>query len=475
ALAGLRGVVAMERWALRLRVFLFFAFLASGALLVAGGAMLLAWSRSDPAVPAAPFLTAFVIFAILNTGVIVAIWLLFDENVAKPINRLSADLRMRAHADVTDKLETETARYLGDLAPAAAALTDKAASNVEDTAAQIARETNRLGAEQKRLAALLTESPIATILTNPAGEIVLYDAQAASILSEIAPPRLKAPMEDYFEPSCLTDAYAMTEASQHFDLRPRSEGSVLKARVKALGEDGHMFFIDPPVANDGAAAARPLVFDFDLMHAASPPDLKDQRLSELCYVVLDLETTGLSVTQDAVVQIGAVRVVNGSQVPGEELSTFVDPCRPIPPASTRIHRVTDTDVKGAPPISVAGRTLHNFSSGAVLVAHNAPFDIGLLKRFAAEAKVEWTHPVLDTVLLSAVAFGTTEEHSLDALCERLSVTIFPEDRHTALGDARVTAAALVRLLPMLEGMGYTTFGALQPELERQARRLYAIA
>ena len=107
----------------------------------------------------------------------------------------------------------------------------------------------------------------------------------------------------------------------------------------------------------------------------------------------------------------------------------------------------------------------------MLVAHNAPFDIGVLRRSQVEMGVEWSHPVVDTVLLSAVVFGTTADHTLDARCERLSIEIEPEVRHTAIGDARATAEVLVKLLPLLEGKGITTFGQLLVETQAHARLL----
>ena len=85
--------------------------------------------------------------------------------------------------------------------------------------------------------------------------------------------------------------------------------------------------------------------------------------------------------------------------------------------------------------------------------------------------VEWTHPVLDTVLLSAVVFGTNEEHTLDALCDRLSIDIAEEARHTALGDAMATAHVLVKLLPLLIGKGIDTFGGLIAETQKHGRLL----
>ncbi len=468
----------MERLGLRIRVFLFFGLLAGGSIVILAGAIALVVSRADPPLSTAPFVTAAIVFALLNTGLLAGVWLLFDENVAKPINRLSANLRTRAHAGVDRDLDAADARYLGDLAPAAIALSEQAATSVEDTAARIAQETERLGAEHSRLAALLTESPIATVLLNPAQEIVLYDAQAAAILSEIAVPRLKAPLADYFEMTSLNSAVAALDAAGSdvsFTFHPRGSGAPLGARVKALGADGHIIFIDPPAGTADHVGQRPLVFDFDLMAPERTSMIHDTPLSEICFVILDLETTGLSVSADDIIQIGAVRALNGVIVPGEEISTFVNPGRPIPPASTRVHRITDDHVRDAPVVSVAMQSLCQFAHDAVLVAHNAPFDIGLLKRHSQGTDAVWDHPVLDTVLLSAVAFGTTEEHSLDSLCDRLSIEIAPEERHTAIGDARATAEALIKLIGVIESKGLTTFGELEPELNRQARRLYTNA
>lgn len=464
----------LTRLGLRIRIFLFFCLLAAGGAALAAGALWLSWSRADDALPTTPFVTAFITFAFVNTGLALGVWLLFDEHVAKPINRLSADLRLRAHSGVDSELDADAARYLGDLAPAAQALSRTYGSSVMDSAAQVAHETQRLRAQSERLTAMLTEMPIATILLNPAQEIVLYDGQAAGILSQIGPPRLKAQLTDYFDPASLQAAMAQLSDDRPevgFELQDTAHGRAYDARIKALGTDGHLILIEE-VPHDGPRPApRPLVFDFDLMTTSETCEITQTALADLSFVPFDTETTGLSVETDAIVQIGAVRVLGGRIVEGEMIDTFVDPGRPIPPASTRIHRVSDAQVTGAPGIGEAGRALHHFARGSVLVAHNAPFDIGLLRRFGPEMDVEWTHPVVDTVLLSAVVFGTNEDHSLDALCARLAVTIPPETRHTALGDARATAEALVRLLPLLEGKGITTFGQLVQETGRHSRLL----
>lgn len=461
------------RLSLRLRVFLFFCLLAGGGAALAGGALYFGWARSVDPLPATPFVVAFVLFAFLNTGLAVAVWVLFDEHVAKPIGTLSADLRLRAHSGIEAPLTVDAARYLGDLAPAADAMSKTLTTSVLSTARKVARETQRLKAESERLTALLTEIPVATILINSAREIVLYDGQAADVMSLIAPPRLRAPFEDFFDPRPLVDAVTRLSdetAEVAFTLCDEAGLHRYEARVKCLAKDGHIILIDvkPDVATP--LSSRPLVFDFDLIDARVQTAISETRLHDLCFVVFDTETTGLSVEHDDIVQIGAVRVLNGRIVAGEIIDTHVNPNRPIPPASTRIHHVTDADVAQAPNINEAGCQLHHFARDAVLVAHNAPFDIGLLRRCEAQMGVRWDHPVLDTVLISAVVFGTTETHTLDALCDRLSITIPDHMRHTALGDAQATAEVLVKLLPLLDGKGLSTFGAVI-EATRQHGRL----
>ncbi|MEJ6401964.1 3'-5' exonuclease [Yoonia sp. 2307UL14-13] len=459
---------------LRFRIFLFFCFLAVAGAGLAAAAMVFGWSRAESDVSAAPFLTAFVFFVFLNTGLVVAIWLLFDEHVAKPIKKLSAGLRLQAHSGGEATVSPDTARYLGDLGPAATALTQTMSASVLDRAAQVAQETQRLRVESERLTALLTEIPIATILLNPAHEIVLYDGQAANVLSQIAPPRLKAPLTDYFDIKALAaalDQLSETRTEVPFKLYDNTRRVEFDARLKALGGGGHMVLMDVEAGQNDKIKPRPLVFDFALINAAEAKDIATSPIRNLCYVPFDTETTGLSVEHDAIVQLGAVRVLNGRIVDGEVLNAYVNPGRPIPPSSTRIHNVTDADVADAPDIGEVGRRFHHFARDAVLVAHNAPFDIGLLRASEKQMGVEWTHPVLDTVLLSAVVFGVSEQHSLDALCDRLSINIPPDQRHTALGDARATAEVLVKLLPLLEAKGHRTLGQLIQKTRKHGRLL----
>lgn len=465
----------LTRLSLRLRIFLFFCLLAVGGVAVSSVALWVSYRRAaDPALFDA-FIFAEIVIGFGLLALIAAVWLLFDDNVAKPIERLSAELRARAHAGVSRDLDLQAARYLGDLAPAAAGLANQLSDKTMGVAEAVAAETEHLAAEQQRLRALLTEIPVAILLASPSHRLVLYDGQAAEVLAQISHPRLNAPLFDYFQPDALQKAYAKlakTGMEASCSLTSIDGAQTYSARMKPLGEtSGYMLILDDSAANIAPEAARPLVYDFGLLNTSTDQSFETLPLRELCFVVFDTETTGLLPHKDEIVQIGAVRVVNGRMVEGERLDMLVNPVMPIPAASTKVHKITDRMVEGAPEIAEAGRIFHEFARNAVIVAHNAPFDMAFLRRHADRMKVEWTHPVLDTVLLSAVLFGASDTHTLDALCERLDITIPHELRHTALGDAVATAEALVRMLPMLQARGMNTFGEVIEATRRHGRLL----
>ncbi|WP_376871473.1 exonuclease domain-containing protein [Albirhodobacter sp. R86504] len=221
-----------------------------------------------------------------------------------------------------------------------------------------------------------------------------------------------------------------------------------------------------------AALPRRAAYDFDLLNKSRNTDLHDTLLDDLVYVVFDTETTGLhSERGDEICQIAAVRIVNGRRIGGEVFDTLVNPQRPIPSASTKVHGITDAMVSDAPMIAQVGPQFHAFAQDAVLVAHNAPFDLAFLRRRSHEMGVEFDHPVLDTVLLSAVIYGQSEVHSLDALTHRLGITIPQEVRHTALGDTVATAEAFLKLLPALKARGIATFGDVVAAQRQHGRLL----
>jgi DNA polymerase-3 subunit epsilon len=217
---------------------------------------------------------------------------------------------------------------------------------------------------------------------------------------------------------------------------------------------------------------RTVVYDFDLLARARSDKVADMALESLTYVVFDTETTGLLPQQgDEIVQIAAVRIVNGRRVEGEVFDTLVNPGRPIPLSSTEVHGITEAMLADAPPVPDVVARFHKFCEGAVLIAHNAPFDMQFLRRHEVRPAMVFGNPVLDTVLLSAVIYGQHEVHSLDALTHRLGITIPEEARHTAIGDTVATADAFLRLLPMLKGRGLATFGDVLGEVRKHGRLL----
>lgn len=213
-----------------------------------------------------------------------------------------------------------------------------------------------------------------------------------------------------------------------------------------------------------------VVYDFDLLARSQPDAITRARLDALSYVVFDTETTGLLPDQgDELVQIAAVRIVAGKRVKSEVFETLVNPGRPIPPASIAFHGVTDAMVEKAPRILEAVERFHRFAEGAVLVAHNAPFDMEFLYRRERQIGKTFANPVLDTVSLSAVVFGEWEDHSLDALTDRLGVELPENLRHTALGDAVATADTFLKLKTILEGKGLERFEDVLNEARRHGK------
>jgi len=204
--------------------------------------------------------------------------------------------------------------------------------------------------------------------------------------------------------------------------------------------------------------SRPEYYDFDLFKASEPArEWAERRLVDLDFTVFDTETTGLNPSEgDEIIQIGATRIVNGKLRRQECFEQLVDPQRPIPPASVPIHGIRPEMVAGQPTLREVLPTFHAFAHDSVLVAHNAAFDMRFLQLKEQATGVTFEQPVLDTLLLSAVVHPAQSSHGLEAIAERLDVPVM--GRHTALGDAMVTAEVFLKLIPLLAEMGIHTLG-----------------
>ncbi|WP_101047221.1 3'-5' exonuclease [Macromonas nakdongensis] len=212
--------------------------------------------------------------------------------------------------------------------------------------------------------------------------------------------------------------------------------------------------------------SRPEYYDFDLFRvSARSQALEDTPLTALAYTVFDTETTGLNPSQgDEILQIGATRIVNGKLLRHEGFEQLVHPGRDIPAASIPIHGITPEMVRGQPDILEVLPAFHAFAQDTVLVAHNAAFDMRFLQLKERVSGLVFDQPVLDTLLLSAVVHPQQDSHRLEAIAARFNVTVI--GRHTAMGDAMVTAEVFLKLIPLLAEKGIHTLGQARAAAER---------
>ncbi len=689
---------------LRLRIFLFFCLIALGGAAIVLAALVFGyWRVKNPAL-AEGFVTAGAVAVFGLLGLVAWIWLLFDENVAKPLSKLASEIRARVHAEVESEIDHGAAQYLGDIAPAASEIAKDLTKTRSALEEAVERETERIGQERAWLAAILRDFPAGVLICNGEHRILLYNMRSVSLLHQTGALGLDRPLFDLLRPEPLLDAQERLARGRAFDesaeilctsqdgerifkgqlrlldgelgrgaasggyilllhdvtedlqthadrdqllrdlvemiRRPaanlqtslailQSPGSFsetqrgqiqglldkeaqalvsvidkavtrydaiestwwpmsdiaagdilagLQAQLAARGIDirteetqlvlrcggfvliqllaglserlvrlheatdivlsidseevdvtihlswqGDVLTVEEletwlseplgasydryslldavevhrteiwpePLPGGRACLCLPLrspsleeigaplpirteFYDFDLLGRSEAHREDDRPLRDLTYVVFDTETTGLEpAAGDEIVQIAGVRVVNGRIMSGETFDVLVNPERSIPAISTRIHGITEAMVADAPTIESVCPDFHRFCSGAVIVAHNAPFDMAFLRRHGARLDIDFDHPILDTVLLSAIVFGHGGDHTLDAIAERLDIEIPAAERHTALGDARATALALIKLLPMLEARGVATLEQALGEFDNYRRLIKA--
>ena len=184
-------------------------------------------------------------------------------------------------------------------------------------------------------------------------------------------------------------------------------------------------------------------------------------LRDITFCVVDLETTGGSAAGGSMItEVGAVKV-RGGEVLGE-FQTLVNPHRAIPPFIAVLTGISDSMVAGAPPIEQVLPQFLEFATGCVLVAHNAPFDVGFLKHFTAEQGRAWPRfEVVDTAVLArrVVTREETPNCKLASLAQLFGSATTPN--HRALSDARATVDVLHGLMARLGNLGVQTLEELQ--------------
>lgn len=197
--------------------------------------------------------------------------------------------------------------------------------------------------------------------------------------------------------------------------------------------------------------------------------LLDRPLDNLTYTAFDTETTGLQPSKgDEIIQIGALYVVDGHIQADQAFEALIDPQRPINPESEKIHGITPAMLAGKPTISTVLPRFHEFCAGSVLLGHNVAFDMRFLQLKEQMTGVVFDQPLVDTLLLSAVAFPNQLHHTLDSCMALLGVEI--KHRHSAYSDAVATAQVFLKLLPLLAECGILT---LRQAIEASKKTPYA--
>lgn len=204
--------------------------------------------------------------------------------------------------------------------------------------------------------------------------------------------------------------------------------------------------------------------------ALASPAHDDLPLEAARFVVVDVETTGLRPGRAALCEIGAVRLEGLAEM--GEFQTLVDPRAPLPPAIGALTGLRDADLRGAPSSGAAVRRFLAFAGDAVLVAHNARFDMAFLGREVERLTGRrLAGPVVDTVALARrLLAGRVRRAGLSSLAHFFGTSVHP--CHRALPDAQATAEILVALIGLAQERGARTVGDLCELAAPRRRRVY---
>ncbi len=182
---------------------------------------------------------------------------------------------------------------------------------------------------------------------------------------------------------------------------------------------------------------------------------RNQGLSD-SYVVFDIETTGFSSSRNRIIEIGAVRVVNGNIT--DKFSTFVNPDVPIPFEIEQLTGINDNMVLPYPKIDEILPQFLEFCGDSVLVAHNASFDVGFIAYNAARLNIAFDPTVIDTVALARLLLPKLNRYKLDTVAKALNISL--ENHHRAVDDAGCTAEIFVAFVRMIRERGVETLDEL---------------
>ena len=194
------------------------------------------------------------------------------------------------------------------------------------------------------------------------------------------------------------------------------------------------------------------------------------------FVVFDIETTGFSPIQNRIIEIGAVKVENGEIT--DRFSSFVNPDTPIPLEIEKLTGIQDEMVMDSPMIDQVLPRFLDFCGDAVLVAHNANFDMSFIMENANRLGLSKEFTYVDTVGIARMLLPHQAKHTLDAVAKTLGISL--ENHHRAVDDAEATADIFVKFIPMLREAGaddlkaVNAMGASSPDIVKKLPSYHAI-
>lgn len=194
------------------------------------------------------------------------------------------------------------------------------------------------------------------------------------------------------------------------------------------------------------------------------------------YIVFDIETTGLSQKKNKIIEIGAVKVKDGEEI--DRFSEFINPEEPIPYSIEQLTSITDEMVMHAPTVDVILPKFLEFCGDDIVVAHNAAFDTGFIKKNARDLGMKFDNTIMDTMTLSHVLLPELGKFTLDRVCKALNVK--NEHHHRAVDDANATAKIFVKLYEMLVERGVKTvedvneLGSASDDIIKKGRTYHGI-
>jgi DNA polymerase-3 subunit epsilon len=450
---------------------------------VAGLVLLLLYRRGlleDPA--------SLLVAVLIGLGTMVSYLTVIARGIGHSLVRTIEDLRHGAELIATvnpaHRLAVRTGDELEALGGEINRLADRLRSARDGLGEEVGHATREERAKRERLAAIIDRLADGVVVASSEGRITLANHAARRLLRN-GGALLGRSLFDFVDRKAIAAWLAGPGPAAGGAERcvvPTVDGPV-HGLVCALSDDGGAgagLILSLRAAGSGptdeiSLPERPELYDFSLfekMEGQVESAARDHRLDELTFVVFDTETTGLRPEAgDRIVSIAGVRVRGGTVRRHETFDTLVDPGRGVPAESVRVHGITDEMLRGAPPLDTVLPAFLAFAGPAVLVGHEAGFDLRFLepeaRRLGLPSLAE-TRPILDTRLLSRSLHGPGESHTLEAVALRLGVTVV--GRHSALGDALITAEILVRLLELIQKRGILTFGQTLDAV-RSARRV----